>query len=264
MAGPWYVRSTDGDNASDGLSWANAKATLAGAFTAASAGDIIYVSQAHAETQASAMTLTSPGTAAAPCKVLCVNDSAEPPTDLATTATISTTGANSLTLSNGYSYVYGIEFVAGSTTANLLMNAIASNGWFLEACRLSLGGVTTGNRIVLGHSLGSGASYTKYIYLKNTTFSFAHAAQSISLQQGNIIWCDTPSAISATVPTTLFLTGAYQAILKITGVDLSALGSGKNIVNVTGTSPALLNISNCKLGASVAVITGASTNGGKK
>src|SRR3990167_9027284 len=89
-----YVRSTDGSDADTGATWALAKASLAGAFAAASAGDTIYVSQVHAETQASAMTLTSPGTAASPVRVLCVNDAAEPPTALATTATVTTTGAN--------------------------------------------------------------------------------------------------------------------------------------------------------------------------
>ena len=72
----FYVRSTDGDNADNGSTWALAKATLAGAFAAAAAGDTIWVSQAHAETQGSAMTLTSPGTVANPCYVMCGNDAA--------------------------------------------------------------------------------------------------------------------------------------------------------------------------------------------
>ncbi len=50
-----YLRSTDGNDLDDGLTWATARATLANALTAAGAGGTVYVSQNHAETQASAM-----------------------------------------------------------------------------------------------------------------------------------------------------------------------------------------------------------------
>ena len=67
-----FLRSTDGTDSDDGSTWALAKGTLTGAFAAASAGDTIYVSDNHAESQSAEMTLTSPGTNAAPVKVLCV------------------------------------------------------------------------------------------------------------------------------------------------------------------------------------------------
>src|SRR3990167_4942270 len=122
MAGPYYVRSTDGSDASDGLTWANAKATLAGALAVAAAGERIWVSQVHAETQASAMTLTSAGTPASPIEILCGNDAAEPPTALATTATVTTTGASALAI-EGSLYCYGITFACGtgSSAASISM-----------------------------------------------------------------------------------------------------------------------------------------------
>src|SRR3990167_972428 len=86
--------------AGTGADWANSYTTLAAALTAKAAGDNFWVSHDHAETQASAMTLTSPGTAASPCKVMCVDSAGSVPpasADLATTATITTTGANALT-----------------------------------------------------------------------------------------------------------------------------------------------------------------------
>src|SRR3972149_1584016 len=98
MAGPYYVRSTDGSDADTGLTWALAKATLVGALAVAAAGERIWVSQAHAETQASAMTLTSAGTESSPVEILCGNDAAEPPTAMATTATISITATSSCNL----------------------------------------------------------------------------------------------------------------------------------------------------------------------
>src|SRR3990167_8140047 len=94
-----YLRSTDGSNLDDGSTWALAKATLAGALSAAGRGGAGYVSQAHAETQGTNMTLTSPGSAASPVNVICVDDSAEPHTATATTATVTTTGTTSITFS---------------------------------------------------------------------------------------------------------------------------------------------------------------------
>ena len=140
MAGPYYVRSTDGDNASDGLSWANAKATIVGAAAVMAAGERCWISQVHAETQASSMTITSPGTAAAPCEFLCGNDAAEPPTALATTATVTTTGANSINIS-GSLYCYGLTVSAGTGTASvslLLMEASGAQIGIFDTCHLEV------------------------------------------------------------------------------------------------------------------------------
>src|SRR5712692_8270405 len=70
--------------------WTAPHARLANAFASGwgAAGDDFYVSNNHAETQSTAMTLTSPGTAASPCRVICVADTGSTPpvsADLATT-----------------------------------------------------------------------------------------------------------------------------------------------------------------------------------
>lgn len=73
MAGPWYLRSSDGDNGDDGLSWANACATMSGVLAkAVAAGDIIYVDDDHQETLAADITWTFPGTEGTPNKVIVV------------------------------------------------------------------------------------------------------------------------------------------------------------------------------------------------
>ena len=94
-----YVRSSDGNNADSGSSWALAKATLGGAAAVAAAGDTIYVSAAHSETTASALALTFAGTAGNPIRILSVDDAGnpEPPTGLLAGATIATTGASNIT-----------------------------------------------------------------------------------------------------------------------------------------------------------------------
>lgn len=73
MAGPWYLRSSDGDDLDSGLSWALAKATMAGVLAeAVAAGDIIYVDDDHQEEVAADTTYIFPGTEGVPNKVIVV------------------------------------------------------------------------------------------------------------------------------------------------------------------------------------------------
>lgn len=252
-----YLRSTTGSDANDGSTWALAKATLAAALTAAGAGGTVYVSQVHAESQASVMTLTSPGTANAPVMVLCVNDAAGPPTTLATSATVSTTGNNTLTLGNGFAYIYGVSFIAGNSTgtANLSVtnSGNAAIGWTFEAGLLKLGG--TGSASVIGFS---STTHNVYMFLINTKLEFGNAFQKLSAK-GNMKWLNTASAIQGTVPNTLVTSGYPQpgTDLLVSGVDLSAMGSGKVLVDASGPfiTASRYRFCNCKLGASVGVMS---------
>lgn len=257
-----YVRSTDGNNSDNGSTWALAKATLAGAFTAASAGDTIYVSDNHAETQASTMTLTSPGTAASPIYVICVDDSAEPPTTLATTATVTTTGAFAINIATGFCYWYGITF-RGSTSGtagciNIALSATTAYAHIFKNCSLGAGaGVTSSSWINLG-SFSSGAD-SQLIIFDNTTMYAVSTNNTITTYGGRIIWKNTPSAIIGTaVPTTLFVPYSEGQVNKIVlrGIDLNALSSGKTLINVGKENCLTITLINCKLGSSVSLITG--------
>lgn len=254
-----YLRSGDGSDASDGLTWANAKATLAAALTAAGAGGTVYVSDNHAETQASAMTLTSPGTAASPTVVLCVDDTAdpEPPTALATTATVSTTGASSFTF-NGFAYCYGITFSAGSAanTANLAWASTSPWAWFFDTCHFKLANTSASSLIAVG-TITDGGSDDQIIHWNNCSVEFGSTSQSIRAAT-RLVWTNKSSAIvGATIPTTLII-GVNNAFCDVTvrGVDLSALGSGNNLVSVASSEPGRFLLENCKLGDSVTVATG--------
>jgi hypothetical protein len=249
-----YLRSTGGDDADNGSTWALAKATLAAALTAAGDGGLVYVSQAHAETTAAAVSMTSPGTAPTPVRVLCVNDEAEPPTALATTATVAMTGAGNNMTFDGFAYVYGITFNAGGTTTiNSYLFTQTNIGWKFEACALRLLGSGATGKVTIGGTV----SNDTYVHFLNTTVQFGSTAQRITLYGGKFIWEDTASAITgATIPGSLFLPiAARQCIATLSGVDLSAL-STNNLVDSTIECATEILLTNCKLPSNASFISG--------
>lgn len=248
-----YLRSTDGSDSDDGLTWATAKATLQAAMTAAGAGGLVYVSQAHAESHATTQTITSPGTAASPIRIACVNDSTEPPTSLATTASVSTTGASNLSLfttTNSVQYVYGITFSAGSGGSNGAIT-LSSGYTVLEHCGLILNNTGNGSRINLG---GTAVGVPELI---DCTMTFGAVGQG-AVPLSKFIMRGGSIAASGSVPTTLFAPVWFcEAVLY--GVDLSTFGSGKTLTTLTVGS---LELITCKLGSGVAIVD-TTTNGNR-
>jgi hypothetical protein len=261
MAGPYYVRSSDGNDSDSGLTWALAKATIAGALAVAAAGERIWVSHAHAETQATAMTLTSAGTAAAPVEILCGNEGAEPPTALATTAQVTATGASAISFL-GFAYVYGITFSAGTGAGANHMNFTSTAPWGFVFDTCSLRTPSTGiSHFNIG--TGSGAADDQFLWLKNTTFEMAGNASSRIIVAACRILMDGGAFIITSTPTIVFALSQPVAIaIRFRGVDLSIWGSGKSLVRVDLPSPSDLFFEHCKLGASVALVSGASLGPG--
>jgi hypothetical protein len=246
-----YYVDSNAAGAGTGADWANAYTTLDAAFAARSAGDVFFVAHNHAQTQASALTLTSPGTAASPCFVYCVTSAGSVPpvsADLRTTATITTTGANAITFGNQWCYFYGITFNAatGANTSGIsLTTAGNSNQLNFQACalrKLSTSGTVTG--IVAGATQGT-------VILDNTTLQFGATSDAIR-PAGRFEWRNTASAVTgATIPTGLIETASPGYTL-IEGVDLSALGSGTGIFRA-GIGGQIAVLKDCKLGSSVTV-----------
>lgn len=251
-----YLRSTDGSDADDGSSWANAKATLAAALTAAGAGGRVFVSHVHAETQASAMTLASPGTSSSPTQILCVNDAGSVPpvsADLRTGATVSTTGASAINFS-GVAYCRGVSFrsSSGAASTGFTFNS-ASLEWIFELCLLVMSATGTGTIGIFA------ANLIRWI---NTTLTFGATGQRIEFRNATVEWLNTASAISGTIPTTLIIpstTGGGRFTIR--NVDLSGIGSGKNLVSVATAIRTFVDIIDCKLGASVSLTTGTIVSG---
>ncbi len=240
-----------------GADWANAYTTLTAALTAKAAGDSFWVAHNHGETQGSAMTLTSPGTAANPCFVYCVNSSGTVPpvsADLRITATISTTANSGLTFGGGYAYVRGITFNCGSGAVAPNLSIGSAPGWWkLDSCALVRLATTAGS-FLIGSS--SGANRVKVEWI-NTTIQCGNTGDKISFRSCDFSWKQTPLAIAgATLPTNLFNIAAaldFSGVTLIEGVDLSVLGSGKTLVSAGITTARKFVFKDCRLGASVTV-----------
>jgi hypothetical protein len=251
----YYVYS-GAAGANNGISWANAFTTLTAAFVTEAAGDTLYVAHDHAETTAGAVTLTSSGTIANPSKVVCVNRAGSVPpvsADRRATATVTTTGANNLTIT-GWTHYDGIIFncgSGGSGASNLIIGSVAHHWLRFDNCSLRLLITVTGSAMFVGGSAGSLGGTC--IELNNTTMQFGHAGHLLNVT-GMLKWRNTASALLGTIPTVLFTpTAARGSSIDCIGVDFSAAGSGKTIAFAAGsTSQAVTyRFLDCKLDAAV-------------
>jgi hypothetical protein len=248
-----YVRSTDGNNADNGTTWALAKATWAGAGGIESAGDTIWFSQAHSESTASAVTVAISGTAGSPTRMLCGNDGAEPPTALDTTALIATTGASAITLNTAAAlYVYGLNLKAGSgaVSANLNISAFSNKVIVWEECGFEVAG-TTGGSV----NFNSSGGVTRVI---NGRFKFGATNSLINSSSGGTLVVEGGSVLSGSANITNLFTVDNVSLALITGFDLSNLHTGVNLF--AGGNGGRATIRNSKLPASWTGSVAASTN----
>lgn len=246
MSNPSYVRSTDGNNTDNGSTWALANADLTGTIADIVAGDTVYVSQAHAQTQASALTLTFPGTAASPNNIICANDGAEPPTAVATTATVTTTGASNMAL-QGCFYAYGITFSAGTgnTNASLTLANGASDSQVYENCSLQVAASATGGNINFGSTT---ATVVSTVTLKNCTFKFGMTSPVLAFN--NCVARFENCSLAAGSAAITVMTGLTDcAGPTFIGCDLSAANSSLSLVPATARG-GLTRFIDCKLPSS--------------
>jgi hypothetical protein len=259
----FFVRSTDGSDSDNGTTWALARATLASASALESAGDVIYVSDAHAESTAGTQTIALAGTGTSPVRVLCGDDAAEPPTSLATTATVATTGTTNIVIS-GTCYVYGIAFTAGSgggsTNIHFGGSSTAGDIQHYKNCDFILGGSGSSGRLELGSS-GTGALAIRVLW-ENCDVKFAGTAQGIGEGGVDLIWQGGTILSGSAAVTSLFrapvaASGGRASRVLVQGVDFTNLSTTTNIFDAAST---LTNgvLRNCRLPASWAgaLVTG--------
>jgi hypothetical protein len=221
--------------------------TLLGAVGAArfAAGDRMFVSSDHAETQTTATTYGS-GTAALSYTgghVLSVNRAGSVPpvaADLAAGATVTVgTGGVILTVANAFPiYHYGVNYVYTGTNTTGISITGSSGGLvgFFDACQFYLNTATANVRIT-----SQGAPAVSIWH--NTTVRFGATSHGIAASPSGyplrMTWLNTPSAIAgATIPATLFFPSvSVGAEVTCRGVDLSAI-TGTLMTNGSNTDGA--------------------------
>lgn len=245
--------------ASGFAAWAAPHARLANATATPwlAAGNSIFVGDDHSETQSSAMTVASQGTAAAICSIYSIDHALAltlAAATLKTGASVATTGNSALNATLTFSYLIGLTLICGNgaNSPSMTLFNVASTWGRLDNCVLQIGGTAGGNM-----NLGGSSAYME---MNNTTVQVAATASQVSLQAGLLRWNNTPSAIAgATLATTLFLLGR-SGIFIMTGVDFSALGSGKTLVGASALSSEVQFV-DCKLGASVTIAAAPTSQG---
>ncbi len=257
-----YVRSTTGSDANGGTSWADAKATLAGAAAIDAAGDTVCVSQAHAESTAAGITHNWAGTLAAPTRIVCGNDGAEPPTALATTATVTTTAGGAITM-DGAVYCYGITF---ASNGNLVIHTTSSLRSVFEHCVFKL---TAGGQTFLRVGNSSGVINNRIDWI-NCDYKPSFVSDVICHQNGlaEFRWNGgSIQAGSASPNTNLFgisggsPTGRYVNF-NIQNVDFSNFGSSFLFTNgASFEAPMRLRVRSCALPSNWAGSLGAGSPG---
>jgi hypothetical protein len=249
-----------GDDADDGSTRALAKKTLAAALTAAGAGGRIGVKSDHAESQASAMALTSPGTDASPVHILCIDWSSDTvgSNALTTGATVTTTGNSSITFA-GVAHSIGVTYSAASGAVGAgIATSATSFRWTFENGALIIAGTGAGARIAIGAGGVDGAKCT----LINTNLKFAAVGQSVDINGIELTMIGGSVDAAGSIPTTLFSQTNRGSLVRLSGVDLSAIGSGKNLFAAAANALVDAKMFNCKLGSSVAITTGSIANPG--
>ena len=236
----YYVYS-GAAGAGTGANWANAYTTLTAAVSGKAAGDVFYIAHDHAESTGSTVTINSPGNTASPCLFLCVNRAGSVPpvsADLRTTATVTTTGGSEIKLEGSHSRWYGVIFSAatGAVSAGIV---ISNSGTQYENCRFKL--AATGGAPI---SVPTGTAVWE-----NCDVEFNATSQSISVGVARLRW-QGGSLINTVIPDKLFTFSNMGYDVFAEGIDLSAAGSGKRVVDESGNTGRVL-LKDCRLGSSV-------------
>lgn len=248
-----YLRSTDGNDADDGSTWALANATMVGLAADMSAGDTGFTSQVHAETDSggTGMTVVFPGTVASPNKIICANDAAEPPTATATTGSVTRTGTGSgaIILMRGSFYMRGITLsAAAASTGCITLADSADLMQTYEECDFVITNTGTVARITYGSAITGNKNTVINI---NCTLKFGNASQGIALQRGEYLWIGGGIDPASVAITKLFATAGVGVVkAAISNFDLSACASTLDICTSGFASIGSITLNRCKMPAS--------------
>lgn len=243
----YKIRSVDGDNAESGATWALAKADIHTGPWAA--GDLLTVSQSHAQSSASgtAITIATAGTLAAPTQIVCVDDSSESPAATLATASVNTTGSGAHITISGFAYVEGMVFNCGGGTnaANILLGSINASQKY-KSSTFNLVSTSGTARIIVCNGDDAAQEWD------GCNVKFSAALQRIQLAGGHFTWRGGALASDSVMPSVLMeppTSAARGGTATVTDVDLSSGLSTMNLVGGSGVGAWRFVFSNMKLPA---------------
>ncbi len=194
----YYVRSTDGSDADNGSTWALAFASIHGASLVAGAGDTVYVSQVHAESQTTNRN-DAWGTLSSPTRVICANDGAEPPTAVAIAATYTITNASVFAF-DACVYMYGISHnVSGVGAGGYSFFAGDAEKMVFEKCQFKLDTIsaTAAMKFAATNRLDERVEFI------DSDIKFGNVAQGITMAGAELRFRGGSALSGGVTPTTL-------------------------------------------------------------
>jgi hypothetical protein len=214
------------------------------------------VSQSHNEITSAAITVNFP--TGAGVQLLCCNDGAEPPTELATTAKIRTgAGGYPITI-DGNAYIYGLIFEpASGTGSNASLNLGTTSlpeALILESCAAVLP-----NNANARMAIGPGASSNNddnLVILLGCSVKCNNASNTVRFGSSqNRLYGFTIDG-SGTAPTTLFdCAPAANVDTIVRASDLSG-NSYTNLLNQSASASGIVEFHRCKFPSGVNLSTG--------
>lgn len=250
----WRARKP-GFSSGTTANWTFAHPFLYMMLSGTAAGDRIFVSNNHNSVEnngASTVVYTFPGTTTSPTYVYCVDDTTTDPAlmTLATTAVTTTAvGGVGLQFGGGVAYIYGITFVAGSSTNNhsITVGGVDQAKTYLDNCKLRLGATGTGSRIIFGSTTANTESEA---ILRNTTLRFSNSSQFGTIQQFRLDVQGGGIESGGVTPSAAFLSPNSGVYADFVGFDLSQFSSTVNLVANTTQAVGLMWFRYCRLPAS--------------
>ncbi len=261
-----------------GADWANAFVSftqlLASAFAA---GDRAFVANTHTDGLAVDTTFTFPGTKAAPNRIYSVDNtgSPEPPdnTDLLFGALID---SEDLLVINGSLYMHGMELRSGTTSVasadNLQLSVLSTlqSNQHYEECKFSNQTSNTSSELIIGVIKASNAEAQSVIWT-NCVAGLGAGGQAIEIRNTVFKWrnksgkgvaIDITSSRHANPNLELFRPLTSGVAIELDGLDFSNLSALDGFCGVSSSdgSVGAFTMSNCKLNATSALVTGTRTS----
>lgn len=249
-----YLRSTDGNDADAGSSWALSNATMVGLAANLAAGEDGYFSQDHAESEAgtTSMTITFPGTLGSPNRIIGVSDAAEPPAALNGAGSLTRTSTSitaTLVFAGSFVLVGGTYTVGSSSSSSIKFGSGDTDVQTYVDATFIVTNTSTVARIVVGASATSARASITH---SHSTFKFANAAQGFSVQRGRMMFNGGGLDAAGAAITSLFPTALASGVtrVEIKNFDVSSAASTLNILGAAFGCTGSVTLNRVKLPAS--------------